>query len=79
MSLRGADAGGPAREGAAALLDVARGRGAGVGEAGRRWAVLERREKEDEDTREGVESGKEDPLPLFIREWIDGMRGNRGG
>ena len=41
VSLRGGDAGGPAREGAAALLDVARGRGAGSGEAGQRWAALE--------------------------------------
>ena len=40
--------------------------------------MLERREKEEEDARAGVESGKEDPLSLFIREWIDGMRENQG-
>ena len=38
-----------------------------------------RREEEEEDARTGVKSEKEDPLLLFIKEWIDGMRGNRGG
>ena len=46
VSLRGANAGGPAREGAAALLDVARGRGAGGGEARSCSVALERRGRE---------------------------------
>ena len=56
---------------------------AGVEDAGgRRWrrssCLLRRRKEEDEDKGQG-KSEKKDPLSLFIRKWIDGMRGNRGG
>ena len=55
---------------------------AGVDDAGdggnRARVVLEQREKEEQDTRAGVESGKEDPLPLFIRDRINGMHENQG-
>ena len=39
---------------------------------------MRRCEEEDEDE-EAREGGMKGPLPLFIRQWIDGMRGNRGG
>ena len=39
--------------------------------------MQERLEKE-EDARAGVKGGKEDPLPLFIRRWINDTHGNQG-
>ena len=41
--------------------------------------LLGRREEEDKDEGAGWKNEKNDPLSLFIRRWIKGMRGNRGG
>ena len=40
--------------------------------------MQERCKEEDKDARAGVKSERMDPLPLFTREWIDGMCGNLG-
>ena len=57
---------------AAAWVDAA------VGDRGGGARVLVRRCEGGRRRRKRGENDK-DPLPLFIRGWIQGMRGNRGG
>ena len=47
------------------------------GDGGGAW--LQRSREEEEVVRTGVKSEKKGPLSQFIRRWLDGMHGTRGG